>query len=982
MATIYVDGKQYTVGDGQNLLQACLSAGLNLPYFCWHPALGSVGACRQCAVKQFRDEKDTRGRIVMACMTPASDGTRISIQDADVVAFRASVIEWLMENHPHDCPVCDEGGECHLQDMTVMTGHVYRRFRFAKRTYRNQYLGPFVNHEMNRCIQCYRCVRFYNDYANGRDLGAFRAHDEVYFGRAEPGVLENEFSGNLVEICPTGVFTDKTLKRHYTRKWDLQTAPSICVNCGLGCNTIPGERYGTLRRILNRFNGAVNGYFLCDRGRYGYEFVNDEGRIRRPIDKVPPPAGGLSRLPEASTETGGQTPARRALLSRLTGLIREPNRVIGIGSPRASLEANFALRELVGPERFYSGLGEVDERMARLIVDILQRGPARSASLEEVRASDAVFVLGDPTQFAPVLALALRQSVRNQPIKDFATRARIPRWDDSPTREITQDRKGPLAIASVAPTRLDDIASLVYRAAPDDLARLGFAVAAALGADVVDLGDIGNEVRELAATIAQALRSGEKPLIVAGTEYMNEAILQAAADVAWALNAAGVPAQLAFTVHECNTLGVALMASAGGTAGNLGQAFYAAQNKRVDTAIVLENDLYLRADAIQVDAFLGAVRHMVVLDSLLNPTSRAAELALPASTFAEGDGTLVNNEGRAQRFYQVFPPNGEIQESWRWLRDIGLAAGRDQSGGWRNLDDVSAALAAALPVFQPILEIAPPASYRIAGQKIAREPARYSGRTAMFANIDVYEPKPPEDPDSPLNFSMEGFHGDPPPALIPRFWAPGWNSVQSLNKFQEEVGGPLRGGNPGRRLIEPPGAPPAAGPATLSGEPAQSPPGSGPAPAAGPAAGSEAGPPQQGTGAPPEGQASPQPVKGAPGTPQQAGSGSGETPSMGTGTGPAGGSPDRAAHRQPDQGSRTRPINAVSRPGRPEPARPGREQPQPAQSRAAGRRRLPRSISRSCLSRSRRAWIAGWSCRCRRSSVLTNSASCRPALPN
>ncbi len=267
MATVYIENRPYDVEPSHNLLHVCLSLGLDLPYFCWHPALGSVGACRQCAVKQFRDEKDTRGRLVMACMTPATDGTRISIGDAEAQAFRASVIEWLMVNHPHDCPVCDEGGECHLQDMTLMTGHTYRRYRFRKRTYRNQYLGPFINHEMNRCIQCYRCVRFYRDYTGGRDLDVFASHNHVYFGRYEDGVLENEFSGNLVEVCPTGAFTDKTLARHYTRKWDSQTAPSVCVHCGLGCNTIPGERYGILRRIVNRYHSQVNGYFLCDRWR-------------------------------------------------------------------------------------------------------------------------------------------------------------------------------------------------------------------------------------------------------------------------------------------------------------------------------------------------------------------------------------------------------------------------------------------------------------------------------------------------------------------------------------------------------------------------------------------------------------------------------------------------------------------------------------------------------------------------------------------
>ena len=154
MANIWVDGKTYQANGEQNLLHACLSLGFDLPYFCWHPALGSVGACRQCAVKQFKDEKDAHGKLVMACMTPASEGARISIADPEAVEFRKAIVEGLMQNHPHDCPVCDEGGECHLQDMTLMTGHDYRAYRFEKRTFRNQYLGPLVHPEMNRCIQC------------------------------------------------------------------------------------------------------------------------------------------------------------------------------------------------------------------------------------------------------------------------------------------------------------------------------------------------------------------------------------------------------------------------------------------------------------------------------------------------------------------------------------------------------------------------------------------------------------------------------------------------------------------------------------------------------------------------------------------------------------------------------------------------------------------------------------------------------------
>ena len=332
---ITVDGNSYEADPSTNFLDACLSLGFDLPYFCWHPAMGSVGACRQCAIKIFKDENDKRGRLAMACMEPVKEGSIISIIDSEAKEMRANVIQWLMTNHPHDCPVCDEGGECHLQDMTVMTGHDYRKFRFNKRTYRNQYLGPFINHEMNRCIQCYRCVRFYRDYADGRDFDNFAAHNHVYFGRAEDGVLENEFSGNLIEVCPTGVFTDKTLKQHYTRKWDLTTAPSICINCSLGCNIIAGERYGTLRRILSRYNSQVNGYFICDRGRFGYEYVNSNNRITKPLIKK---KGSDEALPVSSGE----------VLNEIGRIISESKRIIGIGSPRASIESNFILRKLVG----------------------------------------------------------------------------------------------------------------------------------------------------------------------------------------------------------------------------------------------------------------------------------------------------------------------------------------------------------------------------------------------------------------------------------------------------------------------------------------------------------------------------------------------------------------------------------------------------------------------------------------------------------
>ena len=783
MVTIYIDGRPHKIEEGQNLLQACLTLGYDLPYFCWHPALNSVGACRQCAVKRFKNEKDEQGEIVMACMTPADDGTRISIDDPEAREFRAAVIEWLMVNHPHDCPVCDEGGECHLQDMTVMTGHNYREYRFAKRTHRNQDLGSFINHEMNRCIQCYRCVRFYHNYAGGRDFNVFGCHDHVYFGRHRSGMLENEFSGNLVEICPTGVFTDKTEKKHYTRKWDLQTAPSICMHCSLGCNTIPGERYGKLRRIRNRYHHEINGYFLCDRGRYGYEFVNSERRIREPLHR------NAQTLHPVSWEI---------LRPRITSWLADSSRIVGIGSPRASLEANFALRALVGPERFCAGMSASDYGLVSTALRILQQGPARTPSLNDIRRSDAVLVLGeDVTNTAPVLALTLRQLIHRKAAK-VAGRVKLPGWNDAGIREVVQNEKELLFIATPCSTRLDDAALRTWRAAPGDLARLGFAVAAALRPEPPVLSNLPDEIGSLAAEIAATLASAKRPIVVTGTGCGSEALMQAAANVAWELCAQGFPAQISFTLPECNSMGTALIG--GQSLKAIGDRL---KNGQADTVIVLENDLYRRAEADAVNAIFESAKHIIVIDHMATATGDRAELILPAATFAEASGTVVNNEGRAQRFYRVFVPAGDIRESWRWAQELIIVAGNTTSAGWQGLDDIVSALVEALPVFNPILRAGPAAGFRQVGSKIPRQPHRYSGRTAMLADISVHEPKPPEDIDSPLAFSMEGYDGRPPAELIQRFWAPGWNSVQSLNKFQTEISGPLLNGDPGRRLIEP-----------------------------------------------------------------------------------------------------------------------------------------------------------------------------------
>lgn len=780
--TIYIDNKPYEVKPGSNLLEAVLQLGMNLPYFCWHPALGSVGACRQCAVKVFKDEDDKTGRIVMGCMEPVKDNLRLSVEDPGAKAFREQVIGWLMTNHPHDCAVCDEGGSCHLQDMTVMTGHTYRHYRFSKRTYENQDLGPFLNHEMNRCIQCYRCVRFYKDYAGGKDLNVFAAHNHVYFGRCENGTLESEFSGNLAEVCPTGVFTDKTLKSHYTRKWDMTWAPSVCQGCSLGCNTSAGERYGSLRQIANRYNGEVNGYFLCDRGRYGYEFVNSDQRIFQPA--IRPHSNG--------------TINKAHILEQVAQRVKN-GRTIGIGSPRASLESNFALKLLVGEDNFFLGVSDSDHDHASLALKILREGPVRTPSLQEAGQADAVMILGeDLTNTAPMLALAVRQAVRRKPEADAMGQIHVSDWQDAAVREAVQDKHGPLFIFHTVPTKLDELAEDIRRGAPEQLARLGFAVAKALGADIDLITGLSAEENTLAEKIAATLMAAERPLIVSGYGSGCDHMMKAAANVAWALQQKGRNPMLSLTLPEVNSLGLEML---GGH--RLDTAVDVLRQGEADTVIVLENDLYRRADAHLIDEIFLHAQDVILIDHLYNRTAEKATVLLPAGTFAEADGTVVNNEGRAQRFYQVFVPKGEVQESWRWCLQIAEKSEVRALQGLHNLDDIDWAITTGMPALAQLQQLAPHADFRINGQRIPREPHRYSGRTAMLANENVSEPKPAEDVDTPLSFTMEGYRGEPPSPLIPFFWSPGWNSVQSVNKYQQEIGGHLHGGDPGIRLLEP-----------------------------------------------------------------------------------------------------------------------------------------------------------------------------------
>jgi NADH-quinone oxidoreductase subunit G len=593
MPKLTIDNRSIEVPPGTKVIVAAEQLGIMIPRFCYHPALGSVGACRVCAVKVL--EGRAKG-IKMSCMLDAEDGMVVSTTDAEAVAFRRYVIEWLMLHHPHDCPVCDEGGHCLLQDTTIAGGHGLRRYRGPKRTHRDQFLGSLVQHEMNRCIQCYRCVRYYREYAGYDDLGVMGIGSRVYYGRFQEGPLQSPFAGNLIDVCPTGVYTDKP-SRFKGRRWDFERTPSICIHCSLGCAITVDARYREVVRHEARLNPAVNGHFICDRGRYGYPYASAADRPwQAAVD-------GRRVDGAAALEAAGE---RLAAVAAQHG----PRAVAVAGSVRCSLETMAALRRACRSQAWRGPYFFDETRQSQAVgtaVDHLLSGPA--VSLPDVEASDLILLAGvDPVHEAPMLTLALRQAWRRG--------AAVVVVDPRPVALPFDFEHVPLAPDRIGPW----------------LERLGGTVAD---------GDTA------AADIARRLRESARPAIIAGTGILPSAALARAAGLAASRGGTGPGAGLFFVLPGPNAFGAALLDE---TREGLDRVVAAIEGGSVKALILTESDLAWRfPDRKRLERALARLELLVVLDYTAASLAEAAHVFIPTATLYESGGVFINAEGRAQQ---------------------------------------------------------------------------------------------------------------------------------------------------------------------------------------------------------------------------------------------------------------------------------------------------------------------------------------------
>jgi NADH-quinone oxidoreductase subunit G len=550
--------------------------------------------------------------------------------------------------------------------MTVSGGHGIRRYLGMKRTYEDQYLGPLVQHEMNRCIHCYRCSRFYQEFTGYRDLGVMQIGSRTFFGRYQDGTLESPFAGNLSDICPTGVYTDKP-SRFFGRRWDYQRSPSLCINCSLGCHTVASGRYREVVRQEARYSEAVNGYFICDRGRYGFFYTSNEDRPRQAL------------------VDGKEVPYEQAIREareKLGELIKSngPDAVACVSSERSSLETQAMLERVCQTKGWHGPSYFVDRSMAQKLKSASSRLESGLAvSLRELESADFILVVGaDPINEAPMLALAMRQAQRSG--------GKIAVIDPRPVTLPFKFNHLP-----VTPDEVNLCASLLVKAAVDleaatDLEQSGIEFYQA----IPPLETVSSSLRDQISKMAQELKESKRPIIVCGTETVGQTTPALAADHALLLQATNRQAGLFYLLPGANSFSASLLA---GEDGFFLETLEGIENGTIKGLILVESNPLLHFhDRQRMELALEKLELLVVLDYVNSRTQQGAHVFLPTSTLYEAGGIFINQEGRLQaagrahlsgtpiaqlsggnhppRIYESKIPGGEPRPGWQALAEL------------------------------------------------------------------------------------------------------------------------------------------------------------------------------------------------------------------------------------------------------------------------------------------------------------------------
>ncbi len=643
MVTIEIDGKQLQVRKGAMVIEAADDAGITIPRFCYHRKLSVAANCRMCLVEVEKVPKP-----LPACATPVTDGMKIFTRSARALDAQKSVMEFLLINHPLDCPICDQGGECELQDLAMGYGKAESRYHEFKRVVADKDIGPLISTEMTRCIHCTRCVRFGQEIAGIMELGATGRGEHTRIGTYVERAVTSEMSGNVIDLCPVGALTSKPY-RYTARPWELTSSPGIAAHDCIGSNIQYKVRRNRVMRVDPRENESINEVWLSDRDRFSYTGLYHEQRVSQPMIKQ----GHDWKVVDWQTALNYAVEGLKTVMEQ-----KSAEQLGALISPNATSEEHYLLQKLMRA----LGSNNIDHRLRQqdfLAQDNMPVVPGLGVSIAELEEQDAIFLVGSwVRKDQPIAAHRIRKATKKG-AQVMALNAL--HYDfNFPLAEhlVVVPSDMPVQLAAIAKSLLN----LTGKSAPQGLEAL---------LENVDSTDAH-------AAIARHLSTAEQGIVLMGIQAMGQS------QYAELLSLAALIAELAevkfgFLSDGANTAGACLAGAlphrgvAGATVSPVGK----------DAAAMLATPLaayllygiepeYDCADPAQAVAAVSEADFVVTCTSYVTERMKAyADVILPIGLSAEISGSFVNAEGKWQSFTAAVSPEGETRPGWKVLRVLG-----------------------------------------------------------------------------------------------------------------------------------------------------------------------------------------------------------------------------------------------------------------------------------------------------------------------
>jgi NADH-quinone oxidoreductase subunit G len=715
--TFTVDGREVRAPEDEWLVDAVKRGDVEVPYFCYEPKLGEpVGACRMCLV-----EIEGMPKLQTSCSTPVKDGMVVYTQTDRVKQAQNAVVEFLLVNHPLDCPVCDKGGECPLQDISYGWGPGRSRFVEPKRNFPKPIaLSPLVAIDRERCILCYRCVRFSQEVAEDYQLTFLERADHTFVGTFDGRPYVAPFAGNIIELCPVGALTS-TAYRFRARPWDVEDSGSVCTLCPSQCNVAFTVRDERVERVLARDNPAVDDGWLCDKGRWGYQAVQSDERILSPLVRE----GGLlrpvtwERALDAAAEELRKAGASSAVIAG-DGTTNEEGYLI-----------QRIFREALGSENVDSRSGSrLEAQSARMLSH-----PDLAVPIADLdRASSVLLVETDPINEAPILDLRLRKAVRrfgahlvvasSRPTALDAGAAEVLRFAPGTAQALLRALQKALLEIDENGAERDESpgeapASEGSGGAGDGEALEGQARLARFLAEhplerLAELAEVSvQDVRDTAALLTRS----DNVVVIWGERLGHSddgaATLRALLDLALILGLdAAEGSGLLEVPGQANARGLREVGCLPGFGPGLTEAGKGMSASEMRT-VALDGDLgalyLLHADPVgkhpggsDWDRALGAAGFVVAHEQFLSPAAeRHADVVFPAEAYAEKEATVTHPDGRLQRLRPAVGHPGEVRGEWRLLIELGTRLGLD-FGERVSAGEIFAELAAQSPLYRGV----------------------------------------------------------------------------------------------------------------------------------------------------------------------------------------------------------------------------------------------------------------------------------------